>query len=181
MANIFFSSDNHYNHSNFLTFLRNDGVTKIRPEFADVDEMNEVMIERHNSVVGLYDKWYCMGDLFIGKGRVSREKFHEIMPRLNGKKRLILGNHDDLKMAEYSQHFEKIMESRRMDAMLFTHRPAFLGSVESHVKASVHGHIHEQNINDPRYLNLSVEQINYTPISYEDIVKIYTERGINVL
>jgi calcineurin-like phosphoesterase family protein len=35
---------------------------------------------------------------------------------------------------------------------------------------NVHGHIHARRINDPRYINVCVEQINYTPVSYDWLV-----------
>jgi hypothetical protein len=32
------------------------------------------------------------------------------------------------------------------------------------------GRIHARRINDPRYVNICVEQINYTPVSYDWLI-----------
>lgn len=175
MAEIFFTSDPHYCHSNILTFVSTDHPSgKVRSEFKSVDEMNETLIENHNKVVSPEDKVYICGD--VGFNRIGLEA---ILPRLNGHMRLILGNHDGFKMSFYSNYFEKIMESRQIDGLLFTHRPVLLGNTERKVKGNVHGHIHEQNIDhDLRYLNISVERTEYTPVSFEWIRDIYRGRGI---
>jgi calcineurin-like phosphoesterase family protein len=179
MSNIFFISDQHYSHENILTFRNSETDELIRPEFSSAEEMNEVMIENHNEVVGDFDKVYFLGDLGFKINTLA-----QILSRLRGKKRLILGNHDystkkDFMM--YFEYFEKIMESRRMGELLFTHRPVLLGENEVRIKANCHGHIHEQNIDhDPRYLNISVEQIDYTPVSLDWIIDQYKDRGIEL-
>lgn len=43
MKDLFLTSDTHFNHSRILQF---------RPQFSSVEEMNEIMIERWNKVVG---------------------------------------------------------------------------------------------------------------------------------
>lgn len=176
---IFFSSDNHFFHSNILKFVTEEGSDKlIRPGFSSIEEMNETMIERHNSVVGHSDKWYCVGDFGMGI-----KKLPSVLSRLNGHKRLILGNHDYTERKDfeiYFQFFEKVMESRRMGPILVTHRPTYLGPHEDRIKANVHGHIHEKVLPDKRYLNVSVEQINYTPVSFEEVETILRKRGIDL-
>lgn len=176
MSNIFFSSDLHLGHENFLTFVDDDG-NLIRP-FSSVEEMDEMIIERHNKVVGPSDKWYCLGDLGFDMPNLEAK-----LSRMNGKKRLILGNHDyprkrDFEM--YFRHFEKVMESRRIGNVLFTHRPVYLGPHEVKIAANVHGHIHERVLPDDRYLNISVEQINYTPVSIDWIIKTLNDRGFDI-
>lgn len=174
MANVWFASDHHLNHANILTFTSSvDGVSLVRPGFTDVEEMNEKIIERHNSLVKDDDKVYFLGDV----GMVE-SKLGPLLDRMKGKKRLILGNHDGFRMSFYSKYFKKIMLERRMEGLLFSHRPAYLGRHESHIKGNVHGHIHEQNIDDPRYLNLSVEQTNYFPVHMDDVLKTMRNRGI---
>ena len=44
MPSVFLVSDTHFGHSGVCRFMRNDGVTKLRP-FEDPDEMDEFMIE----------------------------------------------------------------------------------------------------------------------------------------
>lgn len=170
--NVYFSSDHHFSHSNILNFTNFEG-DKVRPEFSSVEEMNEAMIERHNSIVGSEDKWYCLGDICF-----NLKSFHEIMPRLNGKKRLILGNHDRFSMKEYLVYFEKIIESwQPVRHILFTHRPAFFGDMDQRRIFSVHGHVHRTRTDlSPRHLNISLEQTDYYPVSFEWIEEKLKER-----
>lgn len=140
--------------------------------------MNEFIVEQHNKVVKETDKVYFLGDFCFDKKRT-----HEFLSRMNGHKRLILGNHDGVTkdwFEIYFLYFEKIMESRSMGNVLFTHRPALLGLKHEKILASVFGHIHQNNINDDRYLNVSMEKINYKPISLDEIKFIFKLRGINV-
>lgn len=162
---VWFSSDWHFGHANFLKFVKEDG-TPCRP-FTSVQDMNEYMIARHNERVGLNDKFYSLGDVAF-----KLDVLHSIMPRLNGKKRLILGNHDKFHMSEYTKYFEKIYESwQPVRNVLFTHRPVHMGDHHSKVQYNCHGHIHYHTIDDPRYLNLCVEHWDYGPIHWNEISK----------
>lgn len=91
----FVISDTHFNHKGVLEFepsraeeMKRDGYIL---DGLDEDELNELhtewIIRRWNDVVGPEDIVICLGD-FAWKG------IQEIIPRLNGRKILILGNHD---------------------------------------------------------------------------------------
>ena len=121
---IWFASDHHFGHAALLTFTKDDG-SHARPGFRDVDHMNETMIANHNRVVGQTDSVYFLGDVGFGKTTLAA-----VLPRLNGKKRLILGNHDysDRQMIRfYLEHFQKIMSWRHFTepdcALICTHYP----------------------------------------------------------
>lgn len=157
----FVIADTHFNHKNILTFMH-DG--KPVRSFDSVDEMNEYMIACWNDVVKDDDYVDHLGDVSFA----SKKHFESIFNRLNGKKRLIAGNHDDIKFL--SQFFSKIMVSRTYENLLLTHYP-----VHEHVLGerlakngksfiNVHGHTHSASVNDPRYKCVSVEQIGYTPV-----------------
>jgi calcineurin-like phosphoesterase family protein len=79
---LFFTSDTHFNHSNIIEFCQ-------RP-FANVEEMNETMVENWNRVVGKDDTVFHLGDFCLG-GSAEWTRF---LDRLNGRIYLILGNHD---------------------------------------------------------------------------------------
>ena len=53
--------------------------------------------------------------------------------------------------------------------LLLTHVPVHYSGLEFKVSKNVHGHIHEKNIDDERYINVSVEQINYTPVHIDTL------------
>lgn len=181
MGNIFVTSDTHFNHENFLKFTDENG-NKIRP-FSDVNEMNEVMIERWNSVVKPGDKIYHLGDVYFG----SQQKAIEIMKRLNGQKRLIVGNHDNVKDTVLHIYFEKIYMWRvwKDKKMVFSHVPMHPSNLtigtgekpdsgrwedrEKSLMLNVHGHIHQNDSPDGPYRNVSVERTDYYPLSIEEM------------
>jgi len=35
---------------------------------------------------------------------------------------------------------------------------------------NIHGHLHANRIDDSRYINVSVEQINYTPVEVDSLI-----------
>lgn len=158
----FLIGDTHFGHSNILTFLRDDG-TKLR-DFKSIEEMDETLIRNWNSVVGQNDKVYHLGDV----GFKNYTRLAIILDRLNGDKVLIKGNHDNFKLAQYAQHFKDIRAYHILDKFVLSHIPIHPESV-TRWKANIHGHLHSNVIKDPRYINVSVEQINFTPIDFEEI------------
>lgn len=147
-------SDTHFGHKSICKFLREDG-TKLRP-WDNVDEMDAVMIQRWNDVVKPRDTVYHLGDVVMNRHCL------ETVGKLNGNKKLIMGNHDNFDHSEYLQYFSRLHGSMKLDGMLLTHIPIHQDS-SRWCLANVHGHIHSQVIPDPRYYNVSVEQIDYQP------------------
>lgn len=171
-GDLWFISDTHFGHTSILSFINGDTGLKVRPEFSSVEEMDESMISAWNNVVKPNDKIYHLGDFSFNKD------ISQFASRLNGHKRLILGNHDRV-TPEFFKYFEKISESKQMNQVVFNHRPILLNDdKEIRVKYNVHGHIHDRVIPDDRYLNVSVEQTNYRPINLEEIRYIFTTRGL---
>jgi calcineurin-like phosphoesterase family protein len=168
MAEIFIISDTHFDHASMLSFRRADG-TLLR-DFPSVDVMNEHMVERWNSVVRPKDKVYHLGD-------VAKKKSLHWMARCNGHKRILLGNHDEEGAKKYLLYFEEIYASRLLDHMLFTHIPVHPASIGKNI-GNVHGHIHvpPQDVYGCRYLNMSVEVIDYTPVPLEEVKKRLLEK-----
>lgn len=171
MANIFFASDHHFYHANILTFKKQDG-TLLR-EFDSVSHMNEHMVNCHNQVVRPNDKVYFLGDVIMS----STIESLEILRRMNGEKVLIKGNHDLAKLSRYMEHFKDIRGSHQFDGMILTHIPIHPESL-ARWGLNVHGHLHHNvvklplaQIPDKRYFNVSMERINYTPISLEEVKK----------
>jgi calcineurin-like phosphoesterase family protein len=170
MRDKFVISDTHFNHANILGFKNADG-SSVR-DFSSVEEMNEIMIERWNSVVKPGDIIYHLGDVFFG----SKDWFKENWPRLNGSKRLIPGNHDDIPFLSSGAFFKKVVMWRMFSDLgfLLTHVPVHESTLRegrfgSVPMVNIHGHIHGNSSPSPKYINVSVEKINYTPISLEEL------------
>ena len=82
MANIWFTSDLHLCHDK-------EFVWKARG-FNSVEEMNEAIVERFNSLIHPEDTLYILGDVMLN----DNEKAEQYLARINGKKIFIRGNHD---------------------------------------------------------------------------------------
>lgn len=168
---LFYISDTHFSHANFLTFTDAEG-KKIRP-FTSVEEMDEHMVARWNSDVRPQDHVWHLGDVTMFRNREVSRVDH-IMRRLNGHKRLILGNHDHGPLEWYAKWFEKVRGSHRHEQLLLTHIPVHPDGIPAK-HYNVHGHIHErlvmesQHHMDRRYVNVSVERLDYTPIALEQL------------
>ena len=162
----FFTSDTHFFHANILKFVDDKG-HKIRP-FSSVEEMHESMIERWNSVVKDNDYVYHLGDVTFDYAYA----FNSLMSRLRGKKRLIIGNHDKIWNPALKAHFEKadLWKGFKEHNFTATHMPHRLESLrDGHF--NVHGHTHQNMMEDLRYINVSVEVRDYTPVHVDQIVK----------
>ena len=173
--NIFFTSDTHFSHDNMCTFVGYDG-KRIRP-FNNSKECDERMIQNWNSIVRPQDKVYFLGDLAF-----NRNEADKIMPRLNGKKCLIRGNHDNFKLNWYSLWFYDIRGCHNLDSYLLTHIPVHPDS-KSRFKRNIHGHLHREivyksnkkgeitKIPDNWYRNVCMDANNYFPVPFEEIQK----------
>lgn len=181
--NIFLISDTHIGHRGVTQFLNEDG-SKLRP-WDNVEEMDEALVKNWNSVVSPKDKVYHLGDVVINR------KALKTLARLNGEKVLIKGNHDLFRLEEYTPYFKDIRGFGALDGMALTHVPIHPASL-SRWSCNVHGHLHNNKVmlncgedwygdtvyvEDLRYFCICVEQINYTPISLEELKKRIKERN----
>jgi len=167
MADIWVISDTHFNHSNIISFCG-------RP-FANAEIMNECLVDNWNSVVKPGDKVYHLGDVYMGGG-FSKEDTERLLRSLNGRKRLILGNHDNGKDQILQRTFEKIDVWRMFPEMglLLTHVPVHESTLEEgrfrdHRMLNIHGHIHTNASPSKHHQCVCVEQIDYRPVNIEEL------------
>lgn len=160
MPNIWVISDTHFGHENIIEFCD-------RP-FHNTHEMNQCILENWNSVVKPQDKIYHLGDVYMG---MSKGYIENLLQRLNGHKRLILGNHDNGKDQILHRYFEKIDVWRCFgkEKLLLTHVPVHPSSIEKKEWTNIHGHIHQNKSPEGRYRNACVEWTNYTPVNLEEL------------
>lgn len=153
MIETFFISDTHFGHKNILQYEPD-----ARP-FETVEEMNEVLIERWNSVVKSRDIIYHLGDFAFGKRNIS------IASRLNGKKRLILGNHDCYPVSEYYNYFERVYGAFCWNRCILTHIPIHPGCLGSGYFLNVHGHLHSKVVTGKTFWDETLPDMNYFNVS----------------
>ena len=187
MPAVFLYSDPHFGHQGVCKFMRNDGVTKLRP-WDTAEEMDEHLVKVYNERVKPNDKIYFLGDVVINRKALS------IMSRLNGDKVLIRGNHDIFRDDEYRQHFRELRAYHVMNGLILSHIPVHEASL-GRFGCNIHGHLHANRVMkargvdartgeilysdeiDPRYHNVSVEQTDFAPILFEDVIKRIEEEG----
>lgn len=171
MSNTFLISDTHFGHLGVTKFLREDG-SPLRP-WDDVLEMDEAMIDNWNRVVSDKDRVYHLGDVVINR------KALVVLNRLKGRKKLVKGNHDIFKLTDYLPYFDDIQAYAKLDTFMCSHIPMHPNSIGRWQSGNIHGHLHAnvvldgEGFPDKRYINVSVEQINYTPIDFEEIRERY--------
>lgn len=164
MRDIWITSDTHFNHYNILKFTDDSG--KLVRDFDSVGQMDETMIDNWNKVVKPGDIVYHLGDVFMGNSGWFKKNW----PRLAGRKRLIVGNHDDVKFLSSGGFFQKVMMWRIFKEfdMVLTHVPIHQSSFGK-VSRNVHGHIHQRKSPSDQHTCVCVEQTNYTPIHIEEV------------
>lgn len=187
MPAVFLVSDTHFGHAGVCRFTRNDGVTKLRP-WDSAEEMDEAMVKAWNDRVRPNDKVYHLGDVVINR------KALPTLARLNGDKVLIRGNHDIFRDDEYRTYFRELRAYHVMNGLILSHIPVHEASL-GRFGCSIHGHLHANRVMkargvdartgdilysdeiDPRYYNVSVEQTDFAPILFEDVLKKIKEQG----
>ena len=90
MQKVFFTSDTHFFHKNILKHcpLRKELCNALDEN--DISSWDDWMVDRWNKVIGKHDIVYIIGDFAFGSAELAKK----ILGKLNGKKFLILGNHD---------------------------------------------------------------------------------------
>lgn len=176
MSDTWFISDPHFGHASMLKFERDDG-TLLRPQFTNADEMDDFIITQHNATVKPTDKVYILGDIAMKK------RFLPKVLQLNGRTRLIMGNHDIFGFKEYAKYFGEVYHMRTFpgEGIMMTHIPTHIESIKRGW-VNVHGHLHanivgadqqmvegDLSIQHPKYYNVCVEHHNYTPVNMEII------------
>jgi calcineurin-like phosphoesterase family protein len=189
MPSVFLVSDTHFGHMGVCKFMRNDGVTKLRP-WDSAEEMDEEMVKRWNETVKPTDKVYHLGDVVINR------KALKTLSRLNGDKVLIRGNHDIFRDDEYREYFRELRAYHIMNGMILSHIPIHEASL-GRFGVNIHGHLHANRVKkprgvdsrtgeilysdeiDPRYHCVCVETTDFAPILFEDVIKrIESEGGV---
>lgn len=118
----FWTADTHHNHRNILVHCPARG-----ERWSCVAEMDEALVANWNSVVGPEDTVYHLGDVAMGKIVESLT----VIPRLNGRKLLVPGNHDRV----HSHNRKGIEEAR----VLYTE--AGFEILDEQVQATIHDEV----------------------------------------
>jgi len=179
----FVVSDLHFGHLNIIKYCN-------RP-FANPMVMNSALVGNWNSVVTYDDTVYFLGDFSMGN---RHSIFHDrcLFDGLIAKKIIMITGNHDRNFAHYDKNGMRLGKVKNLeqvtdywtkvgfhevhtepivlyDKLILSHEP--LPDPGKYI--NIHGHLHDKNMEGGNYLNVSVEQTNYFPISLEAIMGFY--------
>lgn len=167
-----YTSDLHFGHENVISFDQ-------RP-FADVEEMDNYMIERWNLRVQQDDTVYIVGDLCYR----SKKGPEWYLRQLKGHKVLILGNHDvpilhNPDAQQYLEGIEKMMHvTDGKNQICLCHFPIAEWNGFFRGSWHIYGHIHVRKTETydimkkrPRALNAGCMINGYVPVTFQELVR----------
>ena len=180
MSAVWLVSDTHFGHEKTCTVFKREDGSPLRP-FSSAEEMDEFMVKAWNERVKPNDKVYHLGDVVINRKALNT------LRRLNGDKVLIRGNHDIFKITDYLEHFRDIRGYHVMNGMILSHVPIHEDSI-ARFGTNIHGHLHANRVMrmdtylskpvvDVRYHCVCVEQTDFAPILFEDVIKRINNEG----
>jgi calcineurin-like phosphoesterase family protein len=164
MSVVRFIADLHLSHANMAT----------RRGFSTVEEHDEYIIAKYNSVVNKRDITYILGDITMEKSAP-----YHLLDRLNGLKHVVMGNHDrrqDVK--KLLEHVESVVGMVSYKGIILTHCPIHPMELDYRFPKNIHGHIHDKQVmkmldgwevEDDRYICVSCERVDFTPKTLEEL------------
>jgi len=164
---ILFSSDHHFGHAN---------IRLTRPRFSTLQNMDDFMVAEWNRAVQPEDTVYHLGDLVWKPD--SAESFLE---RLNGRIKLVPGNHDNLKALRSLVHrtlsskleiLESLVEIKHLGhSVTLCHYPMAAWNKSHHGSLMLHGHTHGNLPFHPkiRRLDVGVDSHDFRPWTWGEI------------
>lgn len=184
----FFIADLHFGHKNCLAYDNR--------EFPTIEAHDEALIERWNSVVGIHDDVWILGDISWH----TVMKTIDIFKRMNGVKHLCIGNHDKklLRNKDIRNLFVEIVDYKEIQldekrGIVLCHYPIPCYNNHYYGWYHLYGHVHTsfewnmmkqvqyemRNLYDTpsNMFNVGcmVHGMDYTPRTLEEILSIYRE------
>ena len=163
---VWLESDTHFDHTNIIRYCN-------RP-FVTTREMNEYILHNWRRTIAPNDLVYFLGDLAFGR---DSRKPRWWVTQLSGKIIWIKGSHDHgIHPTSILPNVERVVECEVVscDGIMFFLVHDVIDAVGWKDGWVIHGHNHD---NQPhinfvkKRVNVSVEVINYTPISLASIVR----------
>lgn len=153
MGVIYLISDLHFGHRNMA----------LKRGFSDETEHDNFIIQEWNKVVKKKDTVWILGDVTMEKS----SNYH-LLDKLNGFKKVVLGNHDKPQhIPELLKHVNSVCGMVKMKGYILTHCPIHESEIGRFSK-NLHGHLHENTLEDDRYINVSCEALNYQPMLFPE-------------
>lgn len=181
---IWVTSDWHFNHNR-------EFIWKVRG-FSSVEEMNETIIERYNSVVGENDLVYCLGDCGLGgAGQEALNQLKNYIERLNGTIIIVQGNHCTNKRIELYRQCKNVQQVDIATTFKYkgyhfylSHYPTLTGNLEKEslkqMTLNLYGHTHQKDkfYEDRPYMYcVGLDAHNCFPVSIDTVIEDMKEKA----
>lgn len=178
-SKVFFTSDSHFSHFNVAKLCN-------RP-YSSRSEMNQGLINNWNNVVPEDGIVIHCGD-FMLPHKVGYKEYSKYINKLNGTIYLTRGNHDKIDLGNYDNKLivNDCMHIQVEKTIIYAqHYPclAFNGDIQvfGHIHTLSDGKVYGLDSDVPAKLkfnqyDVGVDQNNYTPINYNQLINIINER-----
>ncbi len=151
---IWMISDPHFGH---------EGMAKHRG-FENAEQQDALIIKNWNLTVDKGDVVWILGDITM-----ETKKHYHLLSKLKGIKNVVLGNHDRRQdVPELLKYVNSVCAMTTLKRFVLTHYPIHQSEIKFQGK-NIHGHVHENTLDDPNYINVSAEVIDYTPVLLESL------------
>lgn len=166
----FLTADTHFGHANIIRFCK-------RP-FTSADDMREGLIANWNAVVNPGDLVWHLGD--FGMSLPDNEML-DLFKSLNGRKRLVIGNHDVDRRGRLTQalarlpwdappsHYAEIKHDG--SRIILSHYAGLVWNNMHYGSFQAYGHSHGSLPGLPGSVDVGVDAQNYAPIPAEEFVR----------
>ena len=161
----FFTADEHYGHANIIKYCD-------RP-FGSVEEMDEEIIRRHNSVVGPGDTVIHAGDFSLKK----KAEVEDYVARLNGRHVFLRGSHDYWLDSDAHEIWERKIDGRYV---VVCHYAMRVWPRSHHNSWQLYGHSHGRLEPVGKQWDVGVDNNDFHPVSMDRLVEIMESRPDNV-
>ena len=178
-SKVFFTSDSHFSHFNVAKLCN-------RP-YSSRSEMNQCLIDNWNKVVPEDGIVIHCGDFMLSH-KMGFKEYSKYINKLNGTIYLTRGNHDRIDLGNYDNKLivNDCMHIQVEKTTIYAqHYPclAFNGDIQvfGHIHTLSDGKVHGLDSDVPAKLkfnqyDVGVDQNNYTPINYNQLINIINER-----
>ena len=190
-SKVFFTADLHFGHKNIIKYCN-------RP-YPSIESMNESIVEIWNKYVPNDADVFILGDVAFS---MTKNKIRELLNSMNGRKHLVIGNHDKLDelpldcFVHISMQDQIVIKTEGEDStssyttVILSHYPLMRWAGCSRGVFSLHGHEHGTIKNKDYMLNQMdvgwdttytkfdgyIAERSAHPYSWQDICDAFTKR-----
>lgn len=174
MSRKWYTADFHLFHDNIIKYCH-------RP-FENIWQMHDAIVEGMNSRVKKNDELFILGDVSFYGG----EKVQKVLRKINGRKHLIIGNHDAKNMGKWEgwesvNHYLELKD--RGQNLVLCHYPIESWNKRHYGAIHLHGHCHgvkgKHGIFKSNWLreDIGVDPFDFKPVDLDILTEKWLAEG----